>query len=125
MKTEPTEITEINKTISAMKRPGFTGQTFHTETPGLSSLPYATGSWPDGTREKIDPYYTDRTTRQLSEADGCFTFLFRGLRYAFMLIAIGCFVGGFTNPAQFILSGACLLIFLMLLLQNNCEKVRK
>ena len=72
--------------------------------------------------DQLDPYYTDRTTRQLSEADGCFAFLFRGFRYAFLLIAIWCFVGGFTNPAQFYLSGVCMIIFFMLLLQNNYEK---
>ena len=75
--------------------------------------------------DELDPYYTDRTTRQLAEADGCFTFLFRGFRYAFLLLAIGCFVGGFTNPAQFYLSGICVVIFLVLLLQNKAEKVEK
>ena len=75
--------------------------------------------------DELDPYYTARTTRQLAEADGCFTFLFRGVRYAFLLIAIACFVGGFYNPAQFVLSGVCVLIFLLLFLQNYCEKVRK
>lgn len=73
----------------------------------------------------IDPYYTNRTTRQLSEADGCFSFIFRLYRYVFLILAIVCFFGGFKNSYQWFLSGVCLLIFLLLFMQNYCEKANK
>ena len=73
----------------------------------------------------IDDYYTERTERQLSEADGCFSFIFRLYRYAFLILAIVCFFGGFQNSSQWFLSAICLFVFFLLFIKEKCEKVNK